>query len=94
MARMMLDAREIYDTETPLEKLARAVVVRAYKDYIGEIGGSYRPLALYENPLDLQAEARDFFLGTRIIAWCSLIGGDGYKFKAGFEHEERALKLT
>ena len=94
MARMMLDAREKYDTETPLEKLARAVVVRAYKDYVGEIGGSFRPNSLYSSKLDVMMEAKDFFVGSRIVAWCSLIGGDGYKFKAGFEQEERARGLT
>jgi hypothetical protein len=62
---------------TPLERLCVSVIVQAYRDRCGRLGGGHYTRKLYDSPLAIIDEAEDFFAGTRFDGWCCAMGADG-----------------
>ena len=66
-----------WEEMTPRERLCVSVIVQAYRDKCGRLGGGHYPRKLYSSPLAIIDEANDFFNGTRFDGWCAAMGADG-----------------
>ena len=66
----------LWEDLLPMERLIVSVVLQAYRDSKGKIGGSYRPTSLYSSKLDVIVDGQDFFESTRGDGWCAAMGAD------------------